>query len=268
MMPRHKVQTEMHRALLDITTGFSLWPLWTRLGWNDILKRYRRSLLGPFWLTVSMGTMIAVLGVLYANLFRTPIRDFLPFLCVGLLIWNLLSSFLIEGSVLFTSAESFIKQIRIPYSVYVYQSAWSKLIIFGHNFIIYFAVLLYFEIWPGIVALLAVPGLMIVVVNGALMGLTVGLVSARFRDVPPIVNSIVQILFFVTPILWKPELLKAHSYLELNPFYHLLEVARAPLLGYLPSTGNYLAAVLITVLNVALTGAVFTKFRSRIAYWV
>ena len=268
MTPWQKFQAEVPRALLDVTTGLSLWPLWTRLGWNDILKRYRRSLLGPFWLTASMGIMIAALGVLYANLFRTPIRDFLPFLCVGLLVWNLISSFLVEGGALFSGAESFIKQIRLPYSVYVYQSAWSKLIIFGHNCIIYFAVLLYFEIWPGAVALLAVPGLLIVVVNGALMGLTVGLISARFRDVPQFVNSIVQILFFVTPIMWKPELLKDHGYLELNPFYHLLEVVRAPLLGHLPSTDNYLVAMLVTVFNVALTGVLFTKFRSRIAYWV
>jgi lipopolysaccharide transport system permease protein len=267
-MARQKFGRELSRALHDVETGLWLWPLWTRLGWNDILKRYRRSLLGPFWLTASMGIMIAVLGVLYARLFRTPVPEFLPFLCVGLLVWNLISSFLVEGGVLFTGAESFIKQIRLPYSVYVYQSAWSKLIIFGHNCIIYFVVLLYFKIWPGAVGLLAVPGLMIVLVNGALMGLAVGLVSARFRDVPQFVNSIVQILFFVTPIMWKPELLKDHGYLELNPFFHLLEIVRAPLLGHLPSLENYLAVALITALNVAFAGVIFTKFRSRIAYWV
>jgi lipopolysaccharide transport system permease protein len=263
-----KFRDEMLRALSDITTGLSLWPLWTRLGWNDILKRYRRSLLGPFWLTASMGIMIGVLGVLYANLFRTPIQDFLPFLCVGLLVWNLISSFLVEGGLLFTGAESFIKQVRLPYSVYVYQSAWSKLIIFGHNCIIYFAVLLYFEIWPGAVGLLAVPGLVLVLVNGALMGMAIGLASARYRDVPQFVNSIVQILFFVTPIMWKPELLKDHVYLELNPLYHLLEIVRAPLLDNLPTLENYLNVALVTAFNVALTGAIFTRFRSRIAYWV
>jgi lipopolysaccharide transport system permease protein len=224
--------------------------------------------LGPFWLTASMGIMIALLGVLYANLFRTSIQDFVPFLCVGLLVWNLISSFLIEGCVLFIGAESFIKQIRLPYSVYVYQSAWSKLIIFGHNFIIYFAVLLYFEIWPGTVGLLAIPGLVLVLANGALIGLSVGVVSARFRDVPQLVNSIVQILFFLTPIMWKPELLKDNTYLELNPLYHLVEIVRAPLLGNLPSLDNYLAVLLTTALNVALTGVIFTRFRSRIAYWV
>src|SRR6478736_2654322 len=98
-------------ALRDIRDGILLWPLWGRLGWNDILQRYRRSLLGPFWLTASMAIMVVTLGVLYAELFDTPIHDFLPFLCVGLLVWNLISSFLTEGGALFTGVESYIKQI-------------------------------------------------------------------------------------------------------------------------------------------------------------
>src|SRR4249920_1897323 len=93
-------------ASRDIRDGILLWPLWGRLGWNDILQRYRRSLLGPFWLTASMAIMVVSLGILYAELFNTPINDFLPFLCVGLLVWNLISSFLIEGGTIFTGAES------------------------------------------------------------------------------------------------------------------------------------------------------------------
>jgi ABC-2 type transport system permease protein/lipopolysaccharide transport system permease protein len=253
----------------DLRDGLTLWPLWVRLGWNDILQRYRRSMLGPFWLTASMTIMVVALGILYAELFNTPIHDFLPFLCVGLLVWNMMSSFLIEGGTLFTGAESYIKQIRLPYSVYVYRSSWSKLIIFGHNFIIYFGVLLYFEIWPGAVALLAIPGLLIVLVNGAVATLCIGMISARFRDVPQLINSVVQIVFFVTPIMWKPELLHNRAYIaEFNPFYHLMEIVRAPLLGSLPSANSYLAVLAITLVNMIFVGAFFARFRSRISYWV
>ena len=259
---------QLRLALLDVVSGFARWPLWIRLGWNDILKRYRRSVLGPFWLTASMGIMVAVLGLLYANLFNTSVQEFLPFLCVGILVWNLISSFLVEGGMLFTSAESFIKQIRLPFSVYVYQSAWSKLIIFAHNLVIYFAVLVYFGIWPGAVALLAIPGLLLILVNGALASLSLGVMSARFRDIPQFVNSIMQILFFVTPIMWKPELLKDQRLLDLNPFYHLVEIVRQPLLGAVPSLRDYFTVVFISALNIALSGAIFVRFRSRIAYWV
>lgn len=256
-------------AFSDFRSGLSLWPLWMRLGWNDILQRYRRSMLGPFWLTASMAIMVIALGILYAELFNTPIHDFLPYLCVGLLVWNLISSFLIEGGTLFTGAESYIKQIRLPYSVYVYRSIWSKLIIFAHNFVIYFGVLIYFEIWPGATALLAIPGLLLVLINGAAANLWIGMVSARFRDVPQLINSGVQIVFFITPIMWKPELLRTRVYIaEWNPFYHLVEIVRAPLLGSLPSTTNYVAVLLITAVNLIIVGAFFARFRSRISYWV
>jgi ABC-2 type transport system permease protein/lipopolysaccharide transport system permease protein len=257
------------KAWSDMIAGLASWRLWVRLGWNDILQRYRRSILGPFWLTASMAIMIVALGILYAGLFNTPVEDFLPFLCVGLLVWNLISSFLVEGGTLFTGSESYIKQIRLPYSVYVYRSTWSKLVIFFHNFIIYFAVLLYFQIWPGTVALLAIPGLIVVVINGALASLSIGIVSARFRDVPPLIGSVVQIVFFVTPIFWKPELLKGRDYItDFNPFFHLVEIVRAPLLGSVPSAKSYFAVLLITLANIVITGVFFSRFRSRISYWV
>ena len=153
--------------------------------------------------------------------------------------------------------------------MYVYRSSWSKLIIFAHNFVIYIGVLIYFRIWPGAVALLAIPGLAIVVLNGTVANLAIGMVSARFRDIPQLIASVVQILFFLTPIFWKPESLKGHAYIvDFNPFYHLLEIVRAPLLGNWPTQTNYVGALLVTLINVAIAGALFSRFRSRIAYWV
>jgi lipopolysaccharide transport system permease protein len=259
----------LSQALSDVGSGLGLWRLWMLLGWNDILQRYRRSLLGPFWMTASMAIMVVALGFLYAELFKTPIRDFLPFLCVGLLVWNFMSSFLLEGGVLFTGSESYIKQVRLPYSVYVFRSSWSKLIIFAHNFIIYFAVLIYFGIWPGWAALLAIPGLLLVTLNGALSSLFIGMVSSRFRDIPQLIGSVVQIVFFVTPIMWKPELLQHRAYIAtLNPFFQMMELVRAPLLGSIPSLDSYVAVLVITLINFVVVGMFFVRFRSRIAYWV
>jgi lipopolysaccharide transport system permease protein len=256
-------------AIRDAVDGAALWPLWGKLGWNDILQRYRRSLLGPLWLTASMAIMVVALGVVYARIFKIELGDFMPFLCVGLLIWGYVSAFLLEAGGLFTGAESYIKQIRLPYSVYVYRFVWSKIIILAHNFVIYFGILIYFRIWPGSAALYAIPGFLLLVVNGALAGMYLGMVSARFRDIPQIVASMVQIVFFVTPIMWKPELLGTQSVLmTFNPFYHLCEIVRAPLLGQLPSCGNYVAVGLITAANALLAAAFFVRFRSRISYWV
>jgi lipopolysaccharide transport system permease protein len=259
----------VHLAVRDILDGAALWRLWGNLGWNDILQRYRRSFLGPLWLTASMAIMVIGLGVVYAKIFKVPLNDFIPFLCLGLLVWGFISTTLVEAGGLFTGSESYIKQIRLPYSVYVYRFIWGKIIIFAHNFVIYFGILLFFWIWPGVGLLYALPGFLFLILNGALTILYLGMISARFRDIPQIVASVVQIVFFMTPILWKPEVLGKHSVLmTFNPFYHLVEVVRAPLLGQLPSTENYLAVILITAANTLLAAAFFIRFRSRISYWV
>ncbi len=201
MMVREQRYRQLRLAIQDLVEGTGLWRLWGKLGWNDILQRYRRSLLGPLWLTLSMAIMVVALGVIYAEIFKIPLHDFMPFLCVGLLIWGLISSVLTEAGSLFTGSESYIKQIRLPYSVYVYRFLWSKIIIFAHNFVIYFGVLLYFQIWPGRMALAAIPGFVLLVLNGALVSLSLGMISARFRDIPQIVASVTQIVFFMTPIM-------------------------------------------------------------------
>ncbi|WP_426441673.1 ABC transporter permease [Bradyrhizobium genosp. P] len=262
-------RSKLSAARADVVSGLLLWRLWGRLGWNDIRQRYRRSILGPFWLTVSMGIMVAALGVLYGKLFKQAIDDFLPFFCVGILVWSLISGYLTESGTLFTGSEAYIKQISLPFSIYAYRASWSKLIIFAHNVIIYFATIAYFRIWPGAIAIVAIPALMVVVFNGTVVSLSIGIVSARFRDIPQLISSVVQIVFFLTPVIWKPNSLKDHAFIvEWNPFYHLLEIVRAPLLGTLPTLSNWAAVAIITLINVAVAGALFVRFRARIAYWV
>ncbi|WP_081602436.1 ABC transporter permease [Afipia clevelandensis] len=266
-------QGRMHRqaqmALQDVLAGLSLWTLWGKLGWNDILQRYRRSFLGPLWMTASMAIMVVALGIVYSTLFKAELSHFMPFLCAGLLIWGYISTMITEAGTLFTGAESYIKQIRLPYSLYVFRFVWSKVIILAHNFVVYIAVLLYFHAWPGSVALYAIPGFLLVTLNGALAGMSLGMISARFRDIPQIMTSLVQIIFFITPIMWKPELLGAHQELmTFNPFFYLVEVMRGPLLGQIPAVQTYLIMLLITVLNMAFAAFFFVRFRSRISYWV
>jgi ABC-2 type transport system permease protein/lipopolysaccharide transport system permease protein len=239
------------------------------LGWNDIKQRYRRSLLGPFWLTASMAIMVVSLGIIYARIFKADINDFLPFICVGLLVWGFLSSALAEAGTIFVGSESYIKQVRLPFSFYVYRFVWSRLIIFAHNFVIYLVILVYFRISPGGVVLESVAGLLVVLFNALLVSLYIGMSSARFRDIPQIVGSVVQIVFFVTPIMWKPEFFGARSYLiAINPFFHLIEIIRSPLLGHAPTFQNWVAVAAVTLVNVFIASIMFVKYRSRIAYWV
>ena len=170
---------------------------------------------------------------------------------------------------IFSGAESYIKQVRLPYLLYVFRFIWSRTIILAHDFPIYVVLTAYFGSWPGAVALAAIPAFLLLSVNGALVSVTLGMASARFRDVPRIITSLAQIIFLITPILWTPDMLGPQIWLaHINPFFHLIEIVRRPLLGSLPPVETVWITLLITALNLALAVAMFSRYRARIAYWI
>ena len=261
--------SQIRRSLIDICEGALRIHLWGMLGWQDIRQRYRRSLLGPFWLTISMGIMIAALGSLYAGLFRIELSNYLPFLTIGFIIWGLIAAFVTEGCTAFIAAEAAIKQVELPLSVHVYRVLWRNTVIFAHNFLIFVFVAIVFSIFPGWAGFFLIPGLVLLILNGIWIGLLFGLISARFRDVPQVMASVMQVGFFLTPIMWKPELIPDRTLvLDLNPFFYLVEIVRAPLLGSIPPLSVWLATIGITLSGWVVAFYFFQRFRWRIAYWV
>lgn len=256
-------------ALADILAGVRAWHLWAHLGWHDIRQQYRRSTIGPLWITISMGVLIGSLGYLYTYLFNQNVSDYLPFLAAGFILWGLIASLINEGSSVFIGASQVIKQVRIPLSVHVFRTVWKNLIVFFHNIVILAIVMAVFGRSPSWALPLALPGLALIALNGVWFGLLFGTLSARFRDVPSFVASVVQIAFFLTPVLWKPDMRADLVYLvNLNPFHHLIQVVRAPLLGQVPELHNWLAAGGITLAGWIVAFALYRRYRRRIAYWV
>jgi ABC-2 type transport system permease protein len=197
------------------------------------------------------------------------LNDYLPYLASGFVIWGLISSLVQDGSAAFITGEGLIRQLAAPLSIHVYRVACSNFLIFMHNVWIVFVVLLWYGKNPSWPVLLVIPAIALVLVNGLWMGLLLGLLSARFRDIPQIVASIVQVMFFLTPIIWKPHMIAGRpAILHLNPFYYLVEVVRGPLLGYLPAAEIWVGVALISVFGWGLALFFYTIYRWRLAYWV
>lgn len=257
-------------AILDVIEGARAWRLWGLLGWQDIRQRYRRSKLGPFWVTISMGAMVGGMAMFYPALFHTGVPDYIPFLALGFIVWGLIGSLVTESCSAFIEAESIIKQVQLPLSLYVYRVVWRNLIIFAHNIVIFVVVAIFFRIWPGWLDLLALPGLFLICLNGVWIGILAGLVSARFRDVPQIVASVMQIAFFLTPIIWQPKSLPGGGslLLDLNPFYYFLELVRQPLLGHELTLYAWLMVLATTLCGWTAAFLMYRRYRRRIAYWL
>lgn len=261
--------TQIQMALSDICRGWYARALWSTMAMHDIRQRYRRSVLGPFWITISMGVMVAALGLLYGKIFRLSLQDYMPYLSSGFVVWGLISGIVVDGTRTFTSSENLIRQLSAPLSIYAYRSVWLNLVTFAHHIWIFALVAIWFEVVPGWGALWCVPGIVFLAINGLWVGLLLGLLSARFRDIPLMVASVMQVLFFLTPVIWRADMLPERVILlDLNPFYHIMETVRAPLLGGSATVENWLVVLLITFTGWAVTLVVFSMYRWRIAYWV
>lgn len=255
--------------LADATETLHSWRIWNLLALQDIRQRYRRSMLGPFWLTLSAVVSIGALALVYTRIFKIPAEQYLPFLSVGFIFWIFLSSLIVESCGVFIQSESIIKQISLPFGVHVMRMVWRNALVLAHNAVVLVLVLVFMGLNPGLNGLLVAPALALALVAGLALGYLLGTLSARFRDIPPIVASLMQVLFYVTPVIWTPDLLKDHPALLLwNPVYHFLEILRAPVLGKPGPAESWMAAAAITVALLVAALPFFARFRKRIAFWL
>jgi lipopolysaccharide transport system permease protein len=253
----------------DLRQTARLWRLCWSLGWLDIKLRYRGSVLGPFWLTASTAVMVAALGVLYSTLFKMNLHEYLPFLSLSIVLWNYIGTVTNEACTCFTQSEGTIRSLRAPFMLHGARVIVRNLLVLAHNVLVLVVVYAVFRIDPGIHALWCVPGLAIWLADSLAICLLLGALGARFRDIPPVVASVMQIAFFISPIIWKPELIgHGRAFLLLNPFFSLMEIVRMPLLGGVPDTHVWTMALFYSGLLCLNAALIFTRVRCRLAYWV
>ena len=155
-------------ALADILAGLRAYELWTTIGWHDIRQRYRRSVVGPFWITISMAAMIVGLSYLYSGLFDQKFFEYITYVALGIITFTLISTLINKSADVFISSQRIILQTKVAFSVYVYRMIWRNLLFFAHNFIIYCLLVLFGFVSINATALLAVFGLAFIAFNGVL----------------------------------------------------------------------------------------------------
>jgi len=263
-------------AFKDLLQGAKQHELWLMLGLQDIKQRYRRSILGPFWITIATGVMALALGLLYSMLFQLPLADFLPHVTVGLIMWNFISGAIREGSTIFIDNEGLIKQLPAPLSVHVYRLVWRQTLFLGHNLIIWLLLIVIFPRSLGWEFFLVIPGMLLLVVNGVWVAMFFGMVATRFRDVAPLLEALTQLLFYVTPIVWTTKTLADQGgavadrarLAEINPLYHYLEIVRSPLIGEPIDAYHWWIVLAFTAVGLLVAMLAMRQWRFRVSYWV
>jgi len=256
-------------ALLDVAAGFSRAWMWSALAYQDIRLRYRGSLFGPFWITLTNLVLLVAMGTIYATLFQMETSTYIPFLMTGLLIWQFLSTIANESCSTFLSAQDVIQQVPLPFSIQAYRTVYRNLLVLAHNAVIIPFGLILFRVPVNWHVLEVVPGLLVLCINGLWISLFLGTVSTRFRDVPPIVVTAVQVVFFVTPIFWPIDAVGDWKpLLMLSPVFAAIDVVRAPLLGQAVAAHSWPILLVCTLVGGTAGLGFFIRFRERIAYWI
>lgn len=263
--------SRFHATMRDVGRSARLWPIWTRLGLQDVRLKFRRSAIGPAWIFVNLAVLVVSIGFIYANLLGQEPREFIPYLTIGLILWSYLTNSIVDGGNAFVNSEGYIKQISLPIYVYLFRFFVSISLTMLITMCAFAIVAVLYRLPVGAGTLLAVPGLLIVMVTSLLLITIFAHLNARFRDIAHMASVGMQVLFYVTPVIFPAQLLQQRGRLalivELNPLYHLLEVVRRPLLMSSPADWHsYLATLGIIVFLASVATAIVAVYQRRIVF--
>lgn len=263
--------SEKGYALSDVLDALKQRHICYYMAMADIKRRYRRTLLGPFWTTLSLAVFIASMSLLFSQLWGTDIATFLPFFSSGYICWIFISSIITESCTAFIVVEGLLKQVKLPFSIFASLIVVRNLLVLAHHAIVYIFIALLFSIPINMNTLLVIPALLLLSLTGFWVSLFMGTICARYRDLQQVVNSLLQISMFVTPIFWPTTQLagrKVLKFLNFNPLYHYVSIIRMPLLGEMPSLISWLVVIGVTLMGGFLTFLFFARQRRKLIFWL
>ena len=256
------------RCRADIAPFVTRHVTWRALAAGDIRSKYRRTLLGPWWITATNAITALIMGLVAGRFLGADMKTYLPHFMISMTIWNFISSSLNEACSTMINAGGMIKAVDMPLAIHVMRMVHRNLIIFLHNIAVIPFIWLVYP-WPiGFQSLLAPIGLLIVYVFVVSGSMVISMICVRYRDVPPVMASILQLLFFVSPIIWVPTQIKGGDLIvSLNPIAYLLAVTRDPIMSVSPHLLSWVGAIGFVALATIAMAYVYTRYRSRVVYW-
>lgn len=259
-------------ALSDIFSGLRQHRLVHELSLNDIKQRYRRTVLGPLWISLSIAATILGLGLLFGVIFNQKNAVYLPYLAVGILFWTFISAIITEGGDSFISMHNVIKQISLPYSLYVFRVIYRNLIMLAHNLFVAMIIFYLLDIQILYPTIQVIPQVILGVLNLFWIVLALAVISTRYRDITPIVTNGLQLFFYLTPIIWMPNQIKDSAFinaiLSYNPFYYILLALRSLMDGVLMTSNELLVLGFMAIAGLILSFVIFSLSYKRIAFWL
>lgn len=262
--------TGLRSAAVDVAAGYGRREIWWALAVREMRNRYRRTTLGPFWITLQVMAWILGIGLLYGALFGVPFEEHLKVVAGGMVVWTLISGLFTDSANVLISSAPIIKGAALPRSVFSFRMVTKQLLIFLHTIWAMAVVLVWTGTAPAASAVVTTPAVTaLMLVNGFAMSLWLGPLAARFRDVGPLVDMIIRMGMFLSPVWWSPTQLDGGQWIIVcNPLAWFIEAFRAPLLGHSVPIWIWAAILCLTGVHVLAGLLALGRSANKIAYWV
>ena len=269
MMASSTVTHRPGQGTADLLAGCRAWRRWLILGWHDFRLQHHRTVIGPLWQALQLALWITGLALIFGTGFRRGVENYIPYLTVGLICWNILSSSLLAGPQVFHKNANLILNLNAPLSLYVYREL---VVILGRTLFqlpVMCLVLPFFDVPISLTMLWAIPGVIAILLTGIWVMMVGAIIGTRYRDFKHAMSSIMRFLFFASPIVWGPVPGTARGLIALyNPVAHYLEVVRAPLLGQMPSLTSWGVVLFCTLVGYPIMIVLFNRYRASIVFWL
>lgn len=263
------LSTSYAAAVKDLIDGAKLAPLWWRLGLEQTITRYRRTLLGPFWLASSTVATAFSLTVVFGSIFGTDVKQSFPFIMAGIVGWTIVGGLLSEGANTYIGASSLMQIQKLPLSFHSFLQVDRMLINFIHQLVAFWLVM-------AVMGLVAVPhwqlllSIPLVMLTALFVSIPVGMLSLRYRDINYLVGFVSQALFMLTPVFWRRTQVTGNAVwiVKLNPLAHMLEIIREPMLGRAASLNDWIVSIMVLLASMVVALISLILFRRRVVFWL
>lgn len=256
-------------AISDIAEALRVAPVWLHAGWINVVWRFRRTKLGPFWHTLGLGGFILTMGVIWSAVLNVEPFEYFRYVTVNLIVWSLITSFINDGTSSLLAGQATALSMRFPFAAFAFAQVWRAALLFAHHFVLYLVVIVATLYPVGWSVLYAIPGLILLFANGIWLSMVFGTLGLRWRDIGPATATAMQILMFVTPIFWPRDLLgpELAFVVDYNPLYHFVRIVREPLLGSAPPIESWLWVIGTFVIGSVAALWLYGRSRNRMPYW-
>jgi len=253
--------------LLDVCKS---WKVWSTIAKFDIIKKYKRSFLGPWWITATMGILILGIGALYSQLFKLDTKNYLLYLAINFSIWTLMRDSILESCQALIEAKNILHNEKQNILIFIFRIIYKNLIIFLHNIIIFvflgFFILDQLSIIGVLVSISALFFLLIFLLPVCIL---CSIINTRFRDFYMIISNIMQLLFFLSPILFKKELLFTLDWLiYINPLALFILIINEPILVNQFHFSYLIYLIIYFIIFTCFAILIFSRYKNKIIYWL